>query len=127
MFYQHVTGDFEVAIGGAYHCGPDDSSPKRLQFEVLVEYPDDALDERGFLIDNLTFQHYFNSIGYTTDSCELIAKHAGEYFCSLATKALWVYVNICVPGLACIKFKARPEPLAPPLAASAANLTLEDM
>lgn len=131
MFFQHVTGEFSVEVGGPWHCGPNDDSPKLLNYEVLVEYQDSALDEHGFLVDNLEFKRYFNSLGYTEDSCELMAKKAAEHFCRVAHKADWVYVNICVPGLACIKFKRKPGPDLdlPPLAAQLQGdpLRLEDM
>ncbi len=131
MFTQHVTGDFYLEVGGPWHCGPDDSSPKRLKYEVLIEYPDQALDEHGFLIDNLAFRRYFDSIGYTVDSCEVIAMKACLHFCRLAQLAHLVCVDVCVPGLACIKYKGVPREMkdSRPLAAQLQGdpLRLEDM
>lgn len=75
-FTQHATDCFTVEVTGPYHCGPDDTSPRQFKFEVTIEYPDDALDEKGFLLDNLTFKQYFNSLGVTDLSCELLCRKA---------------------------------------------------
>src|SRR4051812_42915223 len=80
MFKQYAKGSFTCGISGLYHCGPDDTSPKRFDYEVELRYPATALDERGFLLDNLDFRHYFESLGASSVSCELLAKQACEYF-----------------------------------------------
>lgn len=106
MFVQHATGEFQVDVGGLWHCGPDHTSPKRLVYDVKIVYPDDALDEHGFLVDNESFQQYFGGLGYTEDSCELLAKHCCEYFKQLAQgKAKDIQVDIAVPGLADITYE----------------------
>lgn len=108
MFTQHAKGIFTVEVGGRWHCGPDNTSPKQLVYEVTVQYPDSALDGHGFLIDNLAFQKYFDTIRYTEDSCERIAQHATEFFCGICQhKDSKVDVDICVPGLADIDYEER--------------------
>jgi len=78
MFRQVAQGKFEVAVSGPFHCGPDDTSPKQFDYEVMVCYPDGALDGNGFLLDNLYFEHYFNTIGECTISCERLTRKCAE-------------------------------------------------
>ena len=52
----------------------------------ITEWPDEALDNRGFLLDNMMFRGYFTGLGYTTDSCELLVL-AAKHFKGLATTA----------------------------------------
>lgn len=128
MFHQHAVGNFSVEVGGQYHCGPDHISPKQLVFEVRIEYPDNALDSHGFLVDNLEFHNYFNNLHYTEDSCELVAKKAADYFCGKAPNAIRVHVDISVPGLADIEYEEKPadsRPLAVQL--QGAPLTMGDL
>lgn len=115
MFIQHATGHFQVAVGGKWHCGPDNSSPKQLAYEIKIEYPDSALDSHGFLLDNLEFQKYFDSIQYTEDSCELMAWRAADHFFQMASNsACKVHADIKVPGLADIEYEEETKPVAPP-------------
>ncbi len=105
MFRQHAKGIFTTEVGGQWHCGPDHTSPKQLLYEVTIQYPDSALDSHGFLVDNLAFQQYFDTIRYTEDSCEMLAKKAADWFCGLCQhKEARVDVDICVPGLADIDY-----------------------
>lgn len=104
MFTQHAKGMFTVEVGGRWHCGPDNTTPKQLAYEVTIEYPDGALDTHGFLIDNLAFQKYFDTIRYTEDSCEMVASKANTFFRGLCLhRDTKVKVDICVPGLADIE------------------------
>ncbi len=106
MFVQHAKGDFWVHVNGDWHCGPDPSNPKRLKYDVRIEYPNEALDCHGFLIDNLEFTRYFDSITETSDSCELLAKNAADYFCQLCKhRETKVNVDITIPGLAGIQYE----------------------
>jgi hypothetical protein len=105
MFVQHCKGKFTINVGGRWHCGPDHTSPKTLQYDVRVEYPDTALDEHGFLLDNTSFAEYFNRLSYTEDSCELLAKGAAEHFNeACGHKARKIAVDISVPGLADVEY-----------------------
>ncbi len=104
MFTQHATGMFDIEVGGQWHCGPDTNPRQRFSFEVTIEYPDSALDGHGFLIDNLAFQKYFDTLRYTEDSCEMVAMKANAFFRSLCChRDTKVTVDICVPGLADIE------------------------
>jgi hypothetical protein len=84
MYTQFAQGSFSTDVHGPFHCGPNHETPKRFDFEVTVTYPADALDESGFLLDNQAFKSYFESIGNTNLSCELLAKAACEHFAELA-------------------------------------------
>lgn len=85
MFRQQATGHFTANVSGPTHCGPDATSPKTYPYEVEIYYTAEAqLDQNGFLLDNLTFDVYFNSIENVDVSCELLAKQAAEYLHSLA-------------------------------------------
>lgn len=58
-FKQFATNPFTVEVEGPYHCGPDHTSPKTFTYQVEIEYPSDALDDKGFLLDNTAFGDYF--------------------------------------------------------------------
>ncbi len=104
MFIQHATGQFRLNVGGEWHCG-DGPEPKILTFDVKIEYPDTALNSHGFLIDNLEFQRYFDTIQYSEKSCELLAWQAADHFFKLANHSeCRVHCDIKVPGLADIEY-----------------------
>lgn len=106
MFTQHARGMFKTEVGGKWHCGPDNTSPKQLVYEVTIQYPDNALDSHGFLIDNLAFQRYFDTIRYTEDSCEVLAKKAADFFAGVCHhEDSKVMVDVKVPGLADISYE----------------------
>ena len=100
MYTQRANGQFTVEVEGDYHCGPNHDTPKTFAFEVELTYCDECLDERGFLLDNLTFQRYFDSIQVTDLSCERLVRKCAEYFCKLAGErffrcvvAIWAIPN----------------------------------
>lgn len=86
MFHQYTRGAFTIAVTGAYHCGPNHDSPKDFEYEVTTHYGNDALDHDGFLQDNLLFiascKEYFNGLGETELSCELLARQTAIDLCS---------------------------------------------
>lgn len=98
-FRQHVEGEFEVIVKGQNHCGIDDEPRKAFRYEVDIFYPPDALDERGFLLDNLTFRSYFSSIGETDMSCERLAQSAHAYFCGLL-QGRGLHCRVAIWGIA---------------------------
>ena len=79
-FEQYATGIMNIEVEGDFHCGPDNTSPRDFTWEVLVVYPDEALDEHGFLLDNLEFEEYFKSLKRTNKSCEELIQAACEDF-----------------------------------------------
>lgn len=88
MFQQYVQGEFEIEVTGLFHCGPNHESPKRFRYEVTLHYPGDALDEAGFLQDNLMFRAvtgaYFKGLTETKLSCELLCRKNARDLCDLA-------------------------------------------
>lgn len=114
MFKQHAEGTFQVDVGGRFHCGPDHTSPKTLRYKVTVTAPDSCLNEHGFLCDNQCFQQYFDGIGYTEDSCELMAWRAADHFYKMVGhEGCRVEADIQVPGLADIEYE-EDSPTYPP-------------
>lgn len=98
MFRQKGRGTAELDVAGFYHCGPDHTSPKKFDYEVEVHYRRRGLDDRGFLMDNLSFQVYFQSLERLTDSCELMSMRAAEYFW-LEARGRCVWVRVAVWGI----------------------------
>lgn len=95
MFSQFAKGEFSVEVVGGTHCGPNHDSPKTFNYEVDVLWPNRSLDERGFLADNLAFQEFFDSIGSTELSCELLTSWcAQEIFEICGYKPLKIAVKI---------------------------------
>jgi len=80
MYKQIGKGYFSVPVTGCYHCGPDHSSPKKFGYSVTLDYEDDCLDERGFLLDNTSFAEYFTSMKILDMSCEQLARHSAHEF-----------------------------------------------
>lgn len=82
MFTLERWGEFEVAIQpDTPHCGPDGQILRTFGFYVTVRAGDDALDEHGFLVDNLTLSAYFEKTygdpaHPVNHSCEQISKAA---------------------------------------------------
>lgn len=107
MFKQTVSGKFSVDVEGRYHCGPDHTSPKVFDFEVYIEYLKEALDEHGFLMDNLSFAEYFTDLYKTDKSCELLALQAFDDFkLRLQQRAKVLRVAIWgIPGKAKIEYE----------------------
>lgn len=83
MFEQYAKGNFTIAVEGEFHCGPDGTSPKNFDYEVLIEWPDGSLDPNGFLLDNLTFDNFFRRCGKTALSCEEFVQHCSREFMGL--------------------------------------------
>src|SRR5579863_1463401 len=99
-FNQFAQGKFTIDVTGPYHCGPDHTTPKTFDFEVALRYHEDALDERGFLIDNTHFRQYFNALGTTDLSCERLVRKASQDFYGLVQDrcleirvAIWAIPN----------------------------------
>lgn len=82
-FRQVAEGYFVIDVHGLNHCGPNHDSPKRFKYEVEVVAPDSALSAQGFLLDNLEFDHYFNTLESTELSCEALARQCALHFTNL--------------------------------------------
>lgn len=81
-YHQHASGDFITEIvPGTNHCGIDERRG-HFKFCVDINYLDGALDSHGFLLDNLAFQEYFDSLGPISLSCEQLSQNACNYFLS---------------------------------------------
>lgn len=81
VFAQHAAGDFVVkTVPATSHCGRT-SGNGHFRYCVDINYHSDAaLDEHGFLLDNLDFQDYFDSLSDVKISCERMAQEAVNYF-----------------------------------------------
>ena len=97
-FRQVANGSFSADVEGCFHCGPNHDSPKAFDYEVEVHYPSEALDERGFLMDNLAFSEYFTQLQKVEHSCELLAKTAAEFFWNIA-KGRCKEIRVAVWGI----------------------------
>lgn len=75
-----------------------------MSYRVHLEFPEGSLDQKGFLLDNLSFQDFFQACQYRFPgglemSCELFAKYCCEQFCHMS-QCHRVTVEICgVPGV----------------------------
>jgi hypothetical protein len=84
MYTLRRWGEFECAIKpGTPHCGPDDKILRTFRYEIVCQASDDALDEHGFLIDNMTVSSYVtttygNPDNPVTESCERLAQHIAD-------------------------------------------------
>src|SRR5690349_10291975 len=88
-FTQKAYGEFTVRLApNTPHCGPksttfvERSDPYRYEIELV--YNSQALDAQGFLIDNLWFREYFNSLRdvVLSISCELLAQQIAQDMCT---------------------------------------------
>jgi len=102
MFTQHAHGSFSVTIKGDFHCGPGSDSPKSFEWAATLSFPDSALNEHGFLLDNTVYGKYFRELRETADSCELLVLKAAKHFHRSAPYATKVEVSVTVPGLATV-------------------------
>lgn len=114
MFGQQATGTFNAqTVPGTNHCGKDDG-PAAFEYTVYVPFRKgcDVLDTSGFLLDNLYFQQYFNSLPPITLSCEKLARQAGHHFCEvLGDRARMVeYVAVRIHPFAGVWVEARVHP-----------------
>ena len=105
MIEQRAVDTFSIEVEGPYHCGPDNTSPKSFDYEITIEYLNDALDERGFVLDNLAFREYFAGLKRTSLSCELLCcKCARDLMALTEGKALRVCVAIwAIKEHVCVK------------------------
>lgn len=96
-YTQHAEGSFHCTlVPGTNHCGIDDTDAT-FKYAVDIEYTSrDALDDKGFLLDNLTFRSYFNSLGAVRISCEEVAHAACEYFKGLLAPRMKFVASIRV-------------------------------
>lgn len=108
-FIQRASDSFTIEVHGPYHCGPDHTSPKQFTFEVELSYPESALDENGFLLDNLYFKRYFDGLGCTELSCEQLCRKAAHDLqlatdnrADRTTVAIWA-----IPNHARIEYQVR--------------------
>ncbi len=104
-FVQRAQGNFSINVSGDFHCGPDHTSPKTFPYSVEIHYPASALDENGFLLDNQSFQQYFDGLGHTDLSCErLTMKAATDLHAATNGRCHSTRVNIwAIPGHAAIE------------------------
>lgn len=80
-FRQHAAGDFTCrVVPGTPHCGKDEGTG-HFRYCVDVTYHNKAaLDDNGFLLDNLDFQRWFDGLGPVSISCEALAIEACKHF-----------------------------------------------
>lgn len=98
-FRQHSSGKFHATVvPGTNHCGINDVSGD-FGFEVNIEFRKDhvtPLDESGFLLDNLCFQQYFDSLPPITVSCEELCEQAGDAFIDMLGERASLVHDVCV-------------------------------
>lgn len=84
-WHQHSSGEFSATlIPGTAHCGLSyGTGTGMFKFAIDLSYEGEALDSSGFLLDNLSFQTYFQTLPPISVSCELLAKQASEHFLAL--------------------------------------------
>ncbi len=104
-FTQKAVGVFSIHVAGENHCGPDHHSPREFSYEVVIEYRQNPLDARGFLLDNMSFAHFFARLGLTVQSCEILTQRCAEYFWHIAPCPKNVTVQVWgVPNHACVSY-----------------------
>ena len=82
-FLQHAHGEFSATlVPGTAHCGLSyGAGIGNFKYTVEIEYiSDEALDHNGFLLDNLTFQDYFQHLEPINVSCEILARRCANDF-----------------------------------------------
>lgn len=97
------SGLFAYQPTGEYHCGTDNAPLIQAKYEVELECLP-HLDERGFLVDQMTIRDFFRGIGVVTMSCEQLTQ-----WCA---KALVDHVRNERPGCPVLRCWVRlsPEP-----------------
>lgn len=109
-FTQIASGSFEFrTVQGTPHCGVvQDGKPLTLNYLVTVDYPETALDENGFLLDNTWFRDYFaNYVGTRISiSCERLAVVIAQHICEAIgdRECNRVHVSLTVPKLATVQY-----------------------
>lgn len=79
--HQHASGKFSCdVVPGTPHCGKDENRGHFRYCVDVVYSSHEALDDRGFLLDNLDFKHYFDGVTRVSVSCEQLAMDACRYF-----------------------------------------------
>lgn len=97
------TGTFVYQPTGEYHCGTEHAPNIQARYEVEVECLP-HLDERGFLVDQMTIREFFRGIGVVTMSCEQLVQWCAQ--------ALVDHVREERPGCPVMRCRVRisPEP-----------------
>jgi hypothetical protein len=116
-YSQHAEGTFKArTIAGTPHCGRIDGD---ATFAYTVDIPFrlgcDVLDTSGFLLDNLDFQNYFDSLPAISVSCEQLARQAAHHFClALGDRASMVeYISVRIHPFAGVWVEGRVHPVHP--------------
>ena len=77
-------GEFQIETFGDFHCS---TLPRpRVQYHVHIDATDESLDQRGFLFDQLDCPTYFDHIGRSDLSCELLARKAAQELSGMILK-----------------------------------------
>lgn len=80
MFQITRKGNFTVKLlPNSNHCGIK-LGMNNFDYEVQIMVDDNYLDSRGFILDNGSIDEYFQNIGKTPLSCELLSREAGFHF-----------------------------------------------
>lgn len=85
-FEQHTHGTTTLTVDPAtHHCGIADKSNRIcITYTVSMQFTEGALDENGFLLNNLWFKGYFAQMSLTpvTLSCEELCQKVCNDICS---------------------------------------------
>lgn len=76
LFTQRANGTAVLPIvADTCHCGIDDTT-LQMEYRICLVWKCDSLDDRGFLLDNLAFASYWQSVATSPIdiSCELLCR-----------------------------------------------------
>lgn len=97
LFIQRAKGKCNLPVCGDNHCGIQKDYVS-LKYNIVIKCNLEALDDKGFLIDNVEFQKWFEwaeSVSWE-ESCEEICKIVHDAFCRRLEDRLQYVVSIKV-------------------------------
>jgi hypothetical protein len=88
MFQIRRSGNFTCLLEpGAAHCGIRNHA-NNFDYDVKIAIDDDALNHRGFVMDNQEIDLYFQTIKSTAESCEQLSLQAAKHFWNQLTESI---------------------------------------
>lgn len=92
-YFQSAEGSVTLPYRPGFpHCGPENNplgGSVTITYRIYLEFPEDSLDEKGFLLDNLSFRDFFEACRYRfreglEHSCENFARYCCGMFCEMS-------------------------------------------
>ncbi len=93
MYTLSRRGEFFAVPKGCTHCGIN-SKQSRFGYEYQIVSKDNGLDEKGFVVDNLRMEQWFDELGEISESCELLACRAAKAFATFCRAPHVIKVRI---------------------------------